>query len=62
MVKDYKLFQFHEDPYVNNSENILPGEHGEVIQPISQDVIDMMKIQNDANVTNGGKIARVTHK
>ena len=62
MVKDYKLFQFHEDPYVNNSENILPGEHGEVIEPISQDAIKRMKLQNEANVTNGGKIPTANHK
>ena len=30
VIRDYKLFTFMEDPFVNNDENILPGEFGEV--------------------------------
>ena len=59
VIKDYKLYQFHEDPYVNNTENILPGESGEVIAPIPQEQIERMVLQNTANVNNGGKIITI---
>jgi hypothetical protein len=56
VVKDYKFYEFHEDPFINNTENILPGESGEVIAPMKPEAILRMKLQNEANVNNGGRI------
>ena len=62
IVKNYQLFQFHEDRFINNSENILPGESGEVIEPVSAAAILNMKLQNEANVNNGGIIEKSKNK
>ena len=44
VVKGYQLYQFHKDPFINNSESILPGERGEVIEPITEEAINRMSL------------------
>ena len=45
-----------EDPFVNNDENILPGEFGEVAKKLTPQEVENMKLQYEADVANGGNI------
>ena len=49
-----------EDPFVNNDENILPGEFGELQKKLTPREVELMKLQNDANVNNGGVLPSET--
>ena len=59
VVKEFKLYEYHEDKYTYNSENVLPGNDAQPLEkPITPEEVNLMKLRNEANVNNGGELVQ----
>lgn len=61
VVKDFKLYEYHADKYTYNSENVLPGHDAQPLErEITPEEVNLMKLQYEANVNNGGELVKTT--